>query len=216
MKLTAKQEAFCVEYVRCGNASEAYRVAYGPGRMSAKTIHEKASRLLSTGNVRARVSELQSAIADEAVIDEARTARTLAAVAFADPKDLYDEHGELRPVRDLPFEVRMAISSVKTRRIPGTPAVIDEIKLLNRSVSLDALVRLAGLAGRTPLPGLAAAETLTEQGRAVLQALATGTIAPGAAASVLSALAAQAKITEIDELEQRVRSLEEAQKEKPS
>ena len=51
--LTPKQEAFVLAYVKTGNASEAYRQVYDTNA-SAKTINEKASRLLAEGKVRAR------------------------------------------------------------------------------------------------------------------------------------------------------------------
>ncbi len=51
--------------------------------------------------------------------------------------------------------------------------------------------------------------TLTEQGQAIIQAMGKGTLAPTEAATMLQALAAQARITELEVLEQRLRTLEE-------
>ena len=56
--LTPKQEAFVQTYIETGNASEAYRLAYDT-KASSKTVHEKASRLLAEGKVRARLKALQ-------------------------------------------------------------------------------------------------------------------------------------------------------------
>src|ERR1035437_10185598 len=64
--LTQRQEAFCLAFVETGNASEAYRRAYKPRRMSAKSVHEKASHILAEGKVQARVAELREAAADKA------------------------------------------------------------------------------------------------------------------------------------------------------
>jgi hypothetical protein len=50
---------------------------------------------------------------------------------------------------------------------------------------------------------------LVEQGRSVLKAMAGGEVSPGQAAGMLQALAAQARIVEVDELERRIRALEE-------
>ncbi len=66
--LTQRQEAFCLAFVETGNASEAYRRAYKPKRMSAKSIHEKASHILAEGKVRARVADLRGKAADQAVL----------------------------------------------------------------------------------------------------------------------------------------------------
>ncbi len=50
--------------------------------------------------------------------------------------------------------------------------------------------------------------TLTEQGRAVLAAIAAGELSPGAGAALLGAIGTLARVSEIDELERRIRALE--------
>lgn len=51
--------------------------------------------------------------------------------------------------------------------------------------------------------------TLTDQGRAVLAAVAAGELAPGQGAQLVSAIGALARVSEIDELAARVAALEE-------
>ena len=63
----------------------------------------------------------------------------------------------------------------------------------------DEPVELRGLKG-----------TLTEQGAAVIQAVASSQVTPEQAATLLQALAAQAKIEEADKLEKRISELEKA------
>lgn len=60
MALTQKQENFCLAYVETGNASESYRRAYDASRMKQESIAVKASELMSNGNVKVRISDLQS------------------------------------------------------------------------------------------------------------------------------------------------------------
>ena len=50
--------------------------------------------------------------------------------------------------------------------------------------------------------------TLTEQGRAVVAAVAAGELAPGQGAALLASLGTLAKLTEADELERRIAALE--------
>ena len=50
---------------------------------------------------------------------------------------------------------------------------------------------------------------LTEQGKAIVLAVADGTLAPGQGAALLTGLGALARIKEIDELEKRITQLEE-------
>lgn len=50
--------------------------------------------------------------------------------------------------------------------------------------------------------------SLTEQGRAVLAAVAAGELAPGQGAALLTAVGTLARIVEVDELERRITALE--------
>lgn len=50
--------------------------------------------------------------------------------------------------------------------------------------------------------------SLTDQGRAVLRAVAAGEIAPGQGAALVSAIGTLARVTEIDELAKRIEILE--------
>lgn len=66
--LTQRQEAFVLAFIETGNASEAYRRAYSPKRMTAKSVNERASQLLANIKVSSRVAELRTVAADKAVL----------------------------------------------------------------------------------------------------------------------------------------------------
>ena len=68
MALTQKQESFCAEYVKCGNAAEAYRSAYKCENMKPESVWSLASRLMSNVKVMSRVQELRDAAAKEAQV----------------------------------------------------------------------------------------------------------------------------------------------------
>lgn len=57
--LTAKQEQFVKNIIDGMSQADAYRNAYDTSRMADKTIHEKASRLMADGKVKARLKELR-------------------------------------------------------------------------------------------------------------------------------------------------------------
>ena len=57
---------------------------------------------------------------------------------------------------------------------------------------------------------LKASETLAEQGRSILRSVTDGELTPSEAESVFRSLTAQARITELSELEQRIEVLERA------
>ena len=60
--------------------------------------------------------------------------------------------------------------------------------------------------------GLKGNDTLVRQGQAVINALSTGEITPSEAVTLMQAIANQARIIEIDELERRVTDLESSNK----
>ena len=66
--LTAKQEKFVQNIIQGMNQADAYRSAYNTTRMTDKTVHEKASRLMSDDKVRARVNELRDKLAAESIM----------------------------------------------------------------------------------------------------------------------------------------------------
>lgn len=66
--LTQKQENFCLEYIKCGNASEAYRRSYNAKKMKDEVIWVKACELLKNGNVEVRVNELKERAVSKAII----------------------------------------------------------------------------------------------------------------------------------------------------
>jgi len=49
--LTVKQEKFCLEYLKDGNASRAYREAYNVTTKNENTIKKEANKLLNNPNI---------------------------------------------------------------------------------------------------------------------------------------------------------------------
>ena len=72
-------------------------------------------------------------------------------------------------------------------------------------------VKSEELAVRFPLPS----RSLAEQGGAVLAGMAKGSLAPTQGASILAALASQARLIEAEDLAQRVAALEESMQRRP-
>lgn len=68
MKLTQKQEAFCLAYIETGNASEAYRRAYQPKKMTDKSVNEKASQMLAAVKIQSRLEDLRAPVREKAML----------------------------------------------------------------------------------------------------------------------------------------------------
>jgi len=95
-ELTQKQLNFCHEYIKTGNASEAYRLSYEASNMKPNSVNRCASELMSNPMITSRIESLRNDAAKEAVItvhdlikelEEARiaalTAQTVQASAAA-------------------------------------------------------------------------------------------------------------------------------------
>lgn len=71
-QLTHKQEKFILAVVEGKTQADAYRHAYDTSKMTDKTIHERASVLMSNNKVRARYEELigkvRKAAEDKAIV----------------------------------------------------------------------------------------------------------------------------------------------------
>jgi phage terminase small subunit len=87
-KLTAKQEVFCCAYIENGgNASEAYRTAFDAENYKPENLWSKASSLLASDKVKARVDALKAAhrerhmITVDSLISELEEARQAALAA---------------------------------------------------------------------------------------------------------------------------------------
>lgn len=95
------------------------------------------------------------------------------------------------------------------------PAIVERLT----AQALDGDVQAARLLLERTVPPLRAIEsaqalalpdgTLTEQGRAVLGAVADGELAPGQGAALVTAIGTLARVSEIDELAARVAALEQ-------
>lgn len=66
--LTAKQENFVQNIIKGMSQADAYRSAYPKQKMSDKTIHEAASRLMANGKVLARLSDLRKELAQPSIM----------------------------------------------------------------------------------------------------------------------------------------------------
>lgn len=115
--LTQKQETFCLAFIETGNASEAYRRSYSAKRMSAKTVHECASRLLTDRKVSARVAALRAKVAERAELSAAQIMASLARDIHFDPARLFHEDGRPKQLHELDLNTRLAIRSYKVEPV---------------------------------------------------------------------------------------------------
>jgi hypothetical protein len=98
-------------------------------------------------------------------------------------------------VEDLPEILRTVTENAKQGDITAAKVILERVLPPLKAVEMPTF--LESLTG-----------TLSEQGRAILDAMANGSLTPGQAAQLLGAIAAQGKIIEVDELARRLEELE--------
>lgn len=88
-----KQERFCVEFAKSGNATAAYVAAYGGNSESARS---KASHLLQNVAIQERLAEIQSEVASKAICDCEEIQRRLSEIARRETvEEIFLPNGDL-------------------------------------------------------------------------------------------------------------------------
>jgi phage terminase small subunit len=142
-----KQERFCREYVKdLDGRAAALRAGYTSGRH----ICDAVLRLLNDARVRARVAELQEAIAQQAEAAAEAHAEAdwvvaqLVRIARADPRKFFHPDGAPKKVHELGDEEAAALSGFEANGEAGK--VVDRLKVL------ELLGRHFGLWSQKPAP----------------------------------------------------------------
>jgi len=127
--MTPKQQRFVDEYLIDLNATQAaIRAGY-----SAKTANEQGARLLANVSVRNAVSEAKAKRSKKTGIDAAWVLSRLAAEAFADLADLYDEQGRVKPVKDWPLVWRQGlVAGIEVETIGEGAGHVTKLKISER------------------------------------------------------------------------------------
>lgn len=144
MSLTPKQQAFVDEYLIDLNATQAaIRAGY-----SARTANEQAARLLAKASVSAAVSAAKAARSEKTGIDATWVLARLAMEAQADLADLYDDGGNLKPVKDWPLVWRQGlIQGVETVREGSgeSISIVDKVKISDRIKRIELIGKHVGV-----------------------------------------------------------------------
>ena len=121
--LTPKQEKFAQEVASGKSQAQAYRVAYDAGNMKDESIWRKASELMESGKVTARVEEIRKPIVEkvkltleqhlmdllrlreEAVKDSKWSAAIAAEIGRGKAAGLYTEKDDLNMDKNITVEI---------------------------------------------------------------------------------------------------------------
>ena len=118
MKLTPKQSRFVQLYLEPGQKGylNATQAAIGAG-YSEKTARSQGERLLTNVDIGCAIATAQAATANNAGITKDRWLKEQACIAFLDPKDLYEDDGSVKLLKDMPEDARRALAEFTVTEI---------------------------------------------------------------------------------------------------
>lgn len=109
MPLNAKQARFVAEYLADLNATQAaIRAGYSP-----KTAEQQGFRLLRNAEIASAVAAGKTHQLERADLAATRVLEELRRLVFSNVQDLFDEQGNLRPIRSLTREQAACIASLE-------------------------------------------------------------------------------------------------------
>ena len=112
-KLTPKQERFCQEYIKDLNGKQAaIRAGY-----SKNCAESTASEILTYPNVKNRIAELTKPRTEEAGLTALRVLQEIQRISCCDIGQAFNEDGTLKALKDMPEDVRRAISAIEVDEI---------------------------------------------------------------------------------------------------
>ena len=141
LKVSPQEEAFCLAIVEGLNKSDAYRKAYKPQRAKAKTIHEKASRIMARGKVRARVAELMAPVIANAQMSRMEWLERITQCCRFDPRKMFDARGRPKKLIELDDNEAAAIAVFEV-----SETVHGHDHIVKRTFKVRFLDRLSALA----------------------------------------------------------------------
>jgi hypothetical protein len=98
-------------------------------------------------------------------------------------------------VKELPDILRTVVEAAKNGDMTAAKTILERVLPPLKAVEAPTLLEFP-------------TDTLSNQGQAILQAMASGALSPGQAVQLLGAMSAQAKIVEVDDMARRLTELE--------
>lgn len=112
--LPQKQQRFVDEYLIDLNATKAYARAYDVKETSARAA---SARLLANVSISKAIAHAAEERTKNAGVTVERVLKELTRMAWVDIAEAYDENGALKPIHDIPEDIRRAIVSIEVDEI---------------------------------------------------------------------------------------------------
>lgn len=133
---------FALEYLLDLNATRAYKKVYGVKDDNVAAVN--GARLLRNAKVAPYVQAKMEERVERTGLDADKVLTELGHMAYLDPLEMYDENNALKPIAQIPENLRRAIASIKTTELfsgKGEDQVLigytKEVKLWSKPGSLE-------------------------------------------------------------------------------
>ena len=143
--LSDKAQLFVAEYLKDFNAARAaLRAGY-----SAQSARYQGSKMLRNVAIADAIRKGRDQMLQSCEISMEHIVRQLATVAFLDPGRMFDESGNLRPIHEMPPEVRQGlpgieVSESRTSAAGGANTVVRKVRMGGRVQAILALAKYLG------------------------------------------------------------------------
>jgi phage terminase small subunit len=142
--MNVKQEQFCREYLIDLNAAQA-AIRAGYSKRSARTI---GHRLLTNDDVQATISKLKADRSREVGVDAQWVLKRLVRIADFDIRKLFDNEGNLLPIKQLDEDTALALASIDIGEITNGDGFISQtkkVKAIDKRAALELIGRHVGM-----------------------------------------------------------------------
>jgi hypothetical protein len=139
--LSQKHQQFVEEYAASGNATAAYRKVYP--QSSPQSARANGTRLLANDRVAAAVAAAREARLERTRMDGDAALDGISTMARADIRQLFDDNGNFRDMREWPNEIAASVCSVKVLRTRSGDQIID-VKIADKLRAHEDMAKAGG------------------------------------------------------------------------
>jgi phage terminase small subunit len=142
--LNKRQTVFVYEYIKSGNATAAYKIAYET--QSDEVAAVNGSKLLRNAKVKNEILSFKQAMKEKTTVTLERLTEELAKVAFANIQDYLTDDHQIKDFTQIKRSKAAAIASIKTTVTEGKDwsKTSKEFKLHSKLDAIDKLLRIVG------------------------------------------------------------------------
>lgn len=160
----AREKAFVEAFI--ANGGNACRAAESAGYSPGPSARVQSTRMLARPNIQAAIKARQAELAQKLELTTENVLRSLAQAVHFDPRKLYDESGNLKPINELDDDTAQALSGFEVTEERGSGdergqviGYTKKVKWLDKNTARDQAMRHLGLFDKdnkqkNPLDGL--------------------------------------------------------------